>query len=335
MTISPEPMVIADDASVAALKALVRRHARMLMAIPAVLAVVAVGWNLMRPRSYTARASFLPQRSDAARSGLGALATQLGIDVSLDRTGQSPAFYAELMRTPQLLGDVAAATYAIESPPDTGTLADLLHIRARTPALQRDAVTRRLGQMLEIRVDPSTDIVRIFVTSPSADLSRQLATGVLEEVNRFNVDRRRSRASAERKFTEERRAQARSELSEAEDRMRRFLESNRNFGGSPALAAQRDRLQRDLSLHQQVYSTLTQAYEQARIDEVRNTAVITVIEQPAQPARPDSRRLVTWLAASLLVGILAALAAAVLLDRDAQRLLRWPWRGSRDVGAAG
>lgn len=332
MSTGPAPLTVPDDASLAALRALGRRHARMLIAVPVTLAVLAVGWNLVRPRSYTSRASFLPQRSDATRSGLGALATQLGLDLSMDRTGQSPAFYAELMRTPQLLGDVAAARYTKGTPPDSGTLAELLKIRGRTPALQRDAVARRLGQMIEIRVDPTTDIVRIFVTSPSPELSQQLATGVLAEVNRFNVARRRTRAAAERQFTEERRVQARAELSEAEDRMRRFLESNRNFSNSPALVATRDRLQRDLSLHQQVYSTLTQAYEQARIDEVRDTPVITVIEQPLMPARPDSRRLVTWLAASLLVGLLVALVAAVLLDQDAQRLLRWRKRPP-DAGA--
>lgn len=333
MSTGQAPPTVPDDASLAALRALGRRHARMLIAVPATLAVLAVGWNLVRPRSYTARASFLPQRSDATRSGLGALATQLGLDLSLDRTGQSPAFYAELMRTPQLLGDVAAGRYTRGAASDSGTLAELLKIQGRTPELQRDAVVRRLGQMLEIRVDPTTDIVRIFVTSPSPELSQQLAAGVLAEVNRFNVARRRSRAAAERQFTEERRMQARTELSEAEDRMRRFLESNRNFSNSPALVATRDRLQRDLSLHQQVYSSLTQAYEQARIDEVRDTPVITVIEQPLMPARPDSRRMVTWLAASLLVGVLLALVAAVLMDQDAQRLVRWRWKRAPDAGA--
>ncbi len=320
--VSPVP----DDASLAAIVALVRRHIRLLLAVPLTLAVLAVFWNLSRPRSFTARASFLPQRSDMPRSGLGAIASQFGLDLNLDRTGQSPAFYAELMQTPQLLGDVAAATYVVGTRPDTGTLAQLLKVRARTPQLERDATIRRLAQMIEVRVNPATDVVRFFVTSPWPELSQQLAAAILSEVNRFNVDRRRSRATAERQFTEARREQARTDLRAAEERMQRFLESNRNYTGSPALTVMRDRLQRDLSLQQQVYSTLAQAYEQARVDEVRNTPVITILEQPVPPARPDSRRLVTWLAASLLVGLLAGVLAALLVDRDAHRLLRWPWR---------
>jgi uncharacterized protein involved in exopolysaccharide biosynthesis len=81
-----------------------------------------------------------------------------------------------------------------------------------------------------------------------------------------------------------------------------------------------------------MYTTLTQAYEQARIDEVRNTPVITVVEPPESPVRPDSRRLVSWLAVSLVVGVLAALAAALFADLRAGRGWRNPL--GRRAGAA-
>jgi uncharacterized protein involved in exopolysaccharide biosynthesis len=106
----------------------------------------------------------------------------------------------------------------------------------------------------------------------------------------------------------------------------RFLESNRNYSGSPTLQATRDRLQRELSLKSQIHSTLTQAYEQARIDEVRDTPVITVVEAPEVSARPDSRRMVIRLAVALLVGLVLAVAVALFLEFDGPaRLasLRW------------
>lgn len=48
---------------------------------------------------------------------------------------------------------------------------------------------------------------------------------------------------------------------------------------------QQQRLQKELDLRQQVYTTLAQAYEQARIDAVRDTPVITIIEHPEGSAR--------------------------------------------------
>jgi uncharacterized protein involved in exopolysaccharide biosynthesis len=52
-------------------------------------------------------------------------------------------------------------------------------------------------------------------------------------------------------------------------------------------------------------SSLAQNYEQARIDEVRDIPVITIVEEPEAPALPDPRML-------LLRGILALVAGALL-----------------------
>lgn len=69
------------------------------------------------------------------------------------------------------------------------------------------------------------------------------------------------------------------------------LERNRRYEGSPGLTFRYERLQRRVNLRQQVFTPLSKSYEQAKIDEVRNTPVITVVEPPELPARPDPWRL--------------------------------------------
>jgi uncharacterized protein involved in exopolysaccharide biosynthesis len=53
--------------------------------------------------------------------------------------------------------------------------------------------------------------------------------------------------------------------------MQAFLQANRQWANSPDLTFQHDRLERDIALRQQVYTTLVQSFEQARISEVRDT----------------------------------------------------------------
>ena len=106
-----------------------------------------------------------------------------------------------------------------------------------------------------------------------------------------------------------------------------------------------DRLAREVLVQQQVYATLAQAYEQARIEEVRDTPVITVLASPQRPGRPDPRALIKKAFLALLVGgVLGFLVAAwrayvqearqdepgafdrfALLRREAREDLRRPW----------
>jgi len=62
-------------------------------------------------------------------------------------------------------------------------------------------------------------------------------------------------------------------------------------------------------MRQELVTAMAQAYEQARIDEVRNTPLITVIDQPVPPALPEPRG---WLLKFLLGLILGLLTGSVL-----------------------
>jgi hypothetical protein len=49
-----------------------------------------------------------------------------------------------------------------------------------------------------------------------------------------------------------------------------------------------------------VFTSLAEAYEQARVEEVRNTPVLTVVDPPEVPALPEPR----WIAVKALAGLL-------------------------------
>jgi uncharacterized protein involved in exopolysaccharide biosynthesis len=138
-------------------------------------------------------------------------------------------------------------------------------------------------------------------------------------LDQFNAQRRRTRATSERRFIEGRLVEVKRDLRNAEDRLARFLAQNRVIG-APDLAFQRDRLQREVELQQSLYLSVAQAHEKAKIDEVRDTPVLTVLNAPEIPVQPDGRGTVkrTFLA------LLAGSAFGVLLAF---------WKASRESGA--
>jgi uncharacterized protein involved in exopolysaccharide biosynthesis len=195
-------------------------------------------------------------------------------------------------------------------------------------AREQDAV-KRLGRRIAVSTDPKTGVVTVRVTTRWPVVSAGIAASLLAEVNRFDLQVRQTQASAERAFVEDRLKAAKDELRAAEDRSAAFLVNNREFRNAPTLQFQYDRLSREVSAQQQVVTTLQQDYEQARIDEVRNTPRVTPIEQPIVPARPDSRHLVLVVALAALVGAVIGWPAALILEH-LRRARQWQ-RGDVEV----
>jgi uncharacterized protein involved in exopolysaccharide biosynthesis len=96
------------------------------------------------------------------------------------------------------------------------------------------------------------------------------------------------------------------------------MQRNRDYRNSPELSFQQDRLSRAVSMEQQVYNSLAEAYEQAKLEEVRDTPVLTVVEAPMPPVRPDSRGVIKKGLAGLLVGGVIGVLMAFLREAAAR-----------------
>lgn len=291
------------------------RHRAGIVVFAMLLSLAAVLIAAFGPRLYTSTASFLPQGGQAAspRSGLAA---QLGVDLGGSNQGASPAFYADLARTRQVLGTVVGSHYRLSEGGRTitSTLIDLFRAPGDDSAHRRDAAIRKLDQALTVTFDTRTSVVTVSVKTVNAELSRQVADSLLAAVSQFNLERRQSQAGAERRFTEARLNEVRADLRRAEDDLQIFLQRNRMLGAAD-LDAQRDRLVREVSLRQQVYATLTDAYERAKLEEVRDTPIITVVQSPEAALRADSRRVLTKGAITFLIGMFLASLVSLLRDR--------------------
>jgi uncharacterized protein involved in exopolysaccharide biosynthesis len=189
------------------------------------------------------------------------------------------------------------------------TLAQFYGLDEATPELTSMKVVRRLKKDIDTQIDLKSGVIGLTVTARNAELARALNHALLDLVNQFNLRTRQSQARAERIFAEARLAEVRDSLRAAEDRLQGFLQRNRDYRNSPELAFQQDRLAREVALQQAVAQTLLQGYEQAKLQEVRDIPVLTIIGQPELPPRADGRGvtkkpfLVAFLAAVIAIGL--------------------------------
>jgi uncharacterized protein involved in exopolysaccharide biosynthesis len=190
---------------------------------------------------------------------------------------------------------------------------DLLGIKGPTPGRKLERAAKVLSQqVVGAAEDRRIGAVRLSVKTKWPSVSFVLAQQLVRAVNQFNLVTRKSQASAERQFAEVQEAEAERALRDAEDRLQFFLQSNRVISGASEVAFQRDRLQREVSFRQQVYTSLVQSREEARIREVRDTPVITVIEGPRLAVLPESRGTVLKVLLGLVLGLVVGVVTAFL-----------------------
>jgi uncharacterized protein involved in exopolysaccharide biosynthesis len=165
---------------------------------------------------------------------------------------------------------------------------------------------QELTERVRVTPDPSTGLIALRVTAPSSALAVAINRKMLELLNEYNVERRQSRAAQERRFVEERLEEAQAALLDAENDLARFLDQNRAIENSPQLSAELARQSRGVELRQSIYTSLAQSLEQARINEVRTTPVITVIEPPEGWARTNESDPVRASLIAFATGLLVA-----------------------------
>jgi uncharacterized protein involved in exopolysaccharide biosynthesis len=312
MTTSPIPANSTPARSYLSLSMLLLRRRQLLLWCGVLTAFVVGVTLLLRPRSYTVASAFAPQaqQSPAALSGLAA---QFGLALPGGDVAQSPQFFEYLIRTRDLLDDVVTTAFEVDAGPPSKTATLLEYYKFREgPLNDRMALAEnRLLANLRTRVHPKTGVIHLEVTMASPTVAMAVNRRVLELLDRYNRERRRSQATAERQFAERRVDEERALLRRVENELQGFLQANQGFRSSSALTFEEERLRRELSLRQQVLTTLLQSYEQTRIEEVRNTPLLSIVEAPKLPLQPDRRGLVTK---SLLAFVLGtAIASALLL----------------------
>jgi uncharacterized protein involved in exopolysaccharide biosynthesis len=280
-----------------------------------VLAIIAM---IVLPPSYRAHVSFLAVSTSRSNvpSQYAGVAAQFGLMGQLADPGTTPPFYASLVVSRSFLTDLATTRYANPKRRDTTgagdsvTLVPLLYPHIQDPGKALDRSVRALANILHVTPDARTNIVAITFDSRWPTLARDVANRAVALVAAFNIEKRQSRARAEREFLGARLREAESDLRDAEDSALTFYEQNRSWQQSPSGTVNEARRRRAVTVANEVYITLRREYESARVEEVNDQPVITVVDPAIAPVRKEWPRPIPVLAAAIIVGLMLGVCAA-------------------------
>jgi uncharacterized protein involved in exopolysaccharide biosynthesis len=300
------------ELSLATIISVLRQNLRMIAIFAITAPILAAFVVLLTERTWTASAAFLPESRRSGGGGLSSLAMQYGVNLGGmvgGEGGQSLQFYTELVRSREILQRLVADSLVLDSSGAKVAVTDFLKVKGDSPAERYEDGLVALRGIIQPSANPTTGIVRIRVTTESATASQILTQRTLDLLNEFNLERRQSQGATERRFAEQRLSEMTDSLGAAEQRLQAFEQRNAQYETSPHLRMEQRRLMNNLAAKQTLHTALAQSYEQARIEEVRDTPVITTLERPTVPVRSDSRRGLQ----KMMLAFVVAIAIGVVL----------------------
>ncbi len=197
-----------------------------------------------------------------------------------------------------MLGQAISGSPAPAGTTDTGA--------PRIPNEEEDEALKAVGNMISASVDEETGLMTISVTAGGPQIAADLTESFLDHFSTRVREIRTEKVRERLEFVEGRFEEAEQELETAEERLAQFLERNQN-PTTATLQFRRDRLQRQVSFKEQLYSELQSQLTQTRLDLQRRQPVVTVVEEPVPPMKRSSpQRTLIVLISLILGGVLGA-----------------------------
>src|ERR1051326_17939 len=288
---------------------LVKADWRRAAAFTGLTALLALLITFVMPYWYRADATFAVEATAAPSSStvLG-LASQLGI-TGLPGGALSVSYYQQILTSDRVLDRVALGRVSLDSVGNNSWM--FSRAREAVSPLDRFNARKRLQDNFGSATNARANTVSFWVEGRTPDAARAAAETILVALNEIILEMRRHRASAERAFLEMRLDTAGLREAALEDSLRVFYLANRIIN-TPNLQFKEARLKRKVDFALELASQLRSQVEQAKLQEVHDTPVLTLISPPDVPgkrSRPNRRFIVivAILASILVYGLWATI----------------------------
>tara|TARA_B110000003_G_C16611914_1_gene519798 strand:+ start:180 stop:1190 length:1011 start_codon:yes stop_codon:yes gene_type:complete len=112
----------------------------------------------------------------------------------------------------------------------------------------------------------------------SPQLANDIAKNIYYSVVDYYTSITNIKALEKRQFISGRLTVVQDKLAKSEEDLVVFMEKNKSLNNSVKLMLKKDRIERDINLHNQLYVTLSSELEMAKIDEKNNTSTIYLLD---------------------------------------------------------
>lgn len=179
------------------------------------------------------------------------------------------------------------------------------------------AIIKLNDQIIVNQEDSGLIIISVLMEESqlAADIANYIATYIKTYISDVTI----AHSSKHREFIEERVKYAKQDLAESEEELKEFSEKNPFAVDTPELQLQRGRLMRNMEVNQQVYITLRQQYEMARINELKEIPVINILDHGEASTDKEKPKTLLVILFTLLISLF--LSCSFFIVKDELRII--------------
>tara|TARA_Y100001970_G_C14182997_1_gene830895 strand:- start:444 stop:1526 length:1083 start_codon:yes stop_codon:yes gene_type:complete len=294
-----------DTISLTDIMLIIARHLKIIIITPLIFCILMIlnVLFLVAP-TYTSTAKIMSSSGGNNISQAAGFAAQFGINIPTGQT-ETKWVYTEIITSRSLAKVLLQRKFDTKEFGLQKSLLQILTYGNRNPETPLDklevvAVDDFL-KMVDVSEDIATGIFTLKVHASEPSLASELNQALIDELDAHQRKYNKTKTIDAKKFIEDRIIDTEKELMSAEEDLKVFLDRNRRIENSPALRLEEQRLSREVTVLTGVFTTLKQQLEKTKIEEVKESDYVIVLDPPEIPhkiSKPNRRRMV------ILAGIL-------------------------------
>ena len=171
---------------------------------------------------------------------------------------------------------------------------------------------KKFHKHISVNEDQRTGLIRIKTTFRDPFVASQIANSIGLDIQNYIQKENSAQSKKEKIFISDRLLIVKKELELAELNLKNFKERNRGYEDSPELFMMYSRLNRDVELKKEVFLTLQQQLELARIEEVRQSPILHILDLAVPASQKSSPNRIFFMIIFGLIGFICSYLRAIL-----------------------
>ena len=288
------------------------------------------------PREYTCTVKMMPESDKSVISGsVSSLAALAGINISNESgEGINQLYYPDVVKSMPFLtglmnmsltdyeGNITLYnyidkeikspwwTYVIQSPfiiidliKGSETVDQQSTIDYYNLSKKQDEKISDLKERIDVSIDKQTALITTSVTMQDPVLAACISDTIVNRLNRYVIEYRTNKAQQDLEYIQKLFSDARLKYFDAQSAYAQFIDRNKNVI-SESFQVEQERLRNEQSLAFDVYSTLAQQVEQAKMKVQEETPSVTIIEPARVPAVKSNMSRATIILTFIFCGLI-------------------------------